>query len=213
MGLSPDGKWALSIVYALPHRLLLYPTGPGVAKVVKNDAIEAYLWAGWFPDGKRILFAGNEPGRSTRLYAQDLDGGRPRPVGPEGVVTEANSLSPDGRLVAASPQAGDAPAALYPIDGGEPRPIAGLGKDGLPVRWSADGRWLYIRERPSGPLTRIHRLDVATGRKEPWKELTPPAPFGASGGLFYVALAPEVGAYVYTYFSRPSQLYLVEGLK
>ena len=44
------------------------------------------------PDGKRLLVAGFEEGKGQRVYVQDLAGGVPRPVTPEGVAVRANTL-------------------------------------------------------------------------------------------------------------------------
>jgi len=77
------------------------------------------LRGSFFPDGKRIAFTGNEEGEGPRLFVQDLAGGDPKPVSPEGVAAFAgNKVSPDGAFLAA---ASDAGLALYPTAGGEPR--------------------------------------------------------------------------------------------
>ena len=65
--------------------LLLVPTGAGENRQLTGDAIN-HLDARFFPDGKRILFLGSEPGHGARLFVQDLGGGAARPVTPEGVV-------------------------------------------------------------------------------------------------------------------------------
>jgi hypothetical protein len=53
--------------------------------------------ASFFPDGKRIVFYGAEPGRKPRTYVQDLDGGNPTPITSEGIAGWL--LSPDGTSV------------------------------------------------------------------------------------------------------------------
>jgi hypothetical protein len=35
--------------------------------------------------------------------------------------------------------------ALYPIDNGTPRPLPFLSTSDVPLQWSADGRYLYVR--------------------------------------------------------------------
>ncbi len=68
MSLSPDSKWALaSNTHRLPEQLILLPTGVGEPKTLTHDAIN-HNWAWWFPDGKQILFDGNEPGHARRTY-------------------------------------------------------------------------------------------------------------------------------------------------
>lgn len=68
-GLSPDGKWALSIVPTTPMHLILYPTGAGEPKSLETGRIQAYDSATFFPDGKRIVACGSESRQATRCSA------------------------------------------------------------------------------------------------------------------------------------------------
>ena len=43
--------------------------------------------------------------------------------------------------------------------------------------WSADGRSLYVIEKQE-KTAKVFRRDLATGRREPWKEITPADPAG-----------------------------------
>src|SRR5580698_4085669 len=95
--LSPDGKWASTIV-SNAH-LLLLPTGAGTAKQIDQSDIQKYWYgANWMPDGKQIVFSANRPGHAVQCFAQDVDGGKPRPLTPEGVIF--CKISPDGKLIA-----------------------------------------------------------------------------------------------------------------
>jgi serine/threonine protein kinase len=80
-GFSPDEKWALAVIYA-PPQLVIYPTGPGETRRPPRGDLETYHSASWFPDGKSILVVGNEAGKASRCYAQDVSGGPPRAVTP-----------------------------------------------------------------------------------------------------------------------------------
>ncbi|HYM08419.1 MAG TPA: protein kinase, partial [Terriglobales bacterium] len=82
--LSPDQKWVIVQSPGSPEQLRLLPTGAGETQPLTNDSIN-HQWARWFPDGKRFVFSGNEPGKGVRLYTQDLSGGTPKPISPEGV--------------------------------------------------------------------------------------------------------------------------------
>ena len=93
IGFSPDGKWALAIIDT-PPQLVIYPTGPGETRRLPRGDLETYQSAGWFPDGKSVLVVGNEAGKASRCYAQDVSGGPPRPVTPE--ATTNGRVSPDG---------------------------------------------------------------------------------------------------------------------
>ena len=217
LALSPDTRW----VVAFPHnatsgviaRLFLTPTGAGEPRPLPAGKIASYFDAFWFGDGKRLLLAAAEEGRPRRLFVQDLPDGEPRPATPEGVTTTTHSISPDGEWVAARRFEPGALFALYPVAGGEPRPIPGLLLQETPLRWSGDGRFLFIRVPDKTPLpVRIARLDLATGRREPWLSLAPPDPAGVAG-IADIQLSADGRGYIYTYFRGLGDLYLVEGLR
>jgi Tol biopolymer transport system component len=99
--ISSDGKWVLSVLTTSPEQLRLMPTGPGEPKRLEAGSIENYLGASFFPDGKRILLCGKEPGGSAGLYVQELSGGKPRRIG-EGVTPlGSHPISPDGKTIVA----------------------------------------------------------------------------------------------------------------
>ncbi len=209
--LSPDGKWALSILYT-PPQLALLPTGAGEVRQVERGPIEQYSAGGnWFPDGKRIAFQGREPGHDWRCYVQNIDGGPPRPITPEGTTASSGGIfiSPDSRFVIAS-DAQHQPS-LYPVAGGAPQPIAHLESEDEIIGWSSDGRSLYLARTQEMPI-RVYRLDPSTGRRELLKEVLPADPAGifAPNDIF---VTPDGKGYVYSVRRMLSDLYVVEGLK
>jgi len=208
--LSPDGKWALAInARSEPAQIVLLPTGAGGPKIVTKDAINHQV-AVFFPDGKRILFSGNEPGRGTRLYVQDLEGGKPQAITPEGIrLWRSKPISPDGKSVIARGPEGR--VFLYDISPSEPRPVPGLEPGEIPVQWSPDGKSIYVYRRGDVPA-RVFRVERETGKRELWKELQP----GDTTGLEEVAnvwLTPDGRSYVYNHIRTLCDLYLAEGLK
>ena len=171
LGLSPDHRWVLAALPADRYLLRALPVGPGEVRVL---AAKKFIinWAGWFPDGNRILLQGSEAGRGSRLHVLEVSTGSTRPLTPEGVhpVAYSNLISPDGRLV---PAVGpDRTVSLYPTDGGEPRRIPGLAPEELPCGWDALGRVLFVY-RPGELPAHIYRLDIQTGARQAWKELMP----------------------------------------
>jgi Tol biopolymer transport system component len=209
--LSPDGKWIISQPLD-PPRLAIVPTGPGEAKPIVHQRFDSYLWANWFPDGKRILFVASEVGHGLRPYVQDLSGGAPRAIAPEGTTmkTGSSAISPDGTLLALI--GADRRVALYSTAGDSaPRALPALGPGDLPSRWSEDGRFLFVFRGDRLPAA-IHRLDLASGMKEPWKEVGPTDPAGVTG-VGHVLVTPDGRSYAYNYMRALSDLYLVEGLK
>jgi Tol biopolymer transport system component/predicted Ser/Thr protein kinase len=207
--LSPDGKWALAITrIASEPQIVLYPTGAGETRTLPREGLVAQA-ADWLPDGKQILMTASEAGRGSRLYLRDLSGGKPRAISPEGYRSFLRMISPDGKLVAV--RGPDQRLYLYPLAGGEPSAIPGLTAEDTPTAWSADGRFLYVYRRRELPA-KVYRLDVATGRKEFWRELMP---FDAAGvrSISPPLVTPDGKSYAYAYIRTLSDLYLVEGLK
>ncbi len=211
MALSPDGKWALCTRPDEPSQLFLLPTRAGEAKSVGHGQLSEVIstHAEWFPDGKRVLFSATEAGKSVRLYVQDLEGGTPKPISPEGTNPIGFAVSRDGQVVAAVGP--DAKGYFFPLTGGEPRPIPGLAQEEIPIQWDAIGHSLYVY-RPSELPARVYRLDVDSGKRTLWKELMPPDPAGVEY-VGPVLPTPDGKAYVYGYRRLLSDLYLVEGLK
>ena len=135
----------------------------------------------------------------------------PNPITPEGIRVKVcgKLISPDGKLVVAF--APDGIVTLYPVEGGEPRPLPGITPGEIPIRWNGDGRSLFIFRGQEMPA-KLYRFDVSTQQREPWKELMPSDPAGVSMTNF-VALTPDGKSYAFTYERTLSDLYLVEGLK
>ncbi len=160
-GLSPDGKWALSMLDTPPRELVLLPTSAGESTNLPGGSIDKFYAAEWFPDGKRILVSGSEPGHRLRCYIQDLAGGVPIPKTPEG--TYGCLVSPDAKLILAKGPKKE--VSLYPVAGGESGAVLRLDPQDEPIRFSTDGRFLYFYAyRETETLAKVYRLEVATGR-------------------------------------------------
>src|SRR5262249_34891793 len=140
IGLSPDGKWVLSLLPTVPPRLECLPTGTGEKWQLNLDGLTC-LAASWFPVGQRVLLQAHEPGREPRLYVQDLTAGKPKPFMPEGVGI--GPISPDGRRVATAGP--DGKKVLYCVDGGEPEPLPALAPEDQLIGWSEDGALFVTR--------------------------------------------------------------------
>jgi Tol biopolymer transport system component len=207
MALSPDGKWALARSTTTPAPLLLLPTGVGEAKPLSNDSIN-HLNGSWLPDGKQLVFSGNEAGHGFRLYVASPGDAKPRPISPEG-VNPAVVLSAKGDFAASVGP--DHKIYLYPTAGGEPVLVSGSEPDEAPTGWSADGRSLYVFRFGQIPA-RVFEIELSTGKRKLWKELVPADAAGIDT-IRGVDITPDARAYVYGYIRTLSDLYMVEGLK
>ncbi|MGB7584187.1 MAG: hypothetical protein WBM11_05010, partial [Terriglobales bacterium] len=207
VALSPDGKWALSRPNSIPSPLVLLPTGVGEARPLTHDSIN-HLWARWLPDGKRLVFSGNEPGHGFRLYVESPGEGKPRPISPEG-VNPSVVISPNGDYAASVGP--DHKIYLYSIAGGEPVPVHGAEPDEAPTGWSGDGHSLYVFRFGEIPA-KVYELEWSTGKRKLWKELVPADAAGIDT-IRGVTISRDSKAYIYGYIRTLSDLYLVEGLK
>jgi dipeptidyl aminopeptidase/acylaminoacyl peptidase len=208
--LSPDGKWAAVVRPGPPSRLVLVPTGAGEEKTLQAGNIEDYdrLNVRWSGDGRTLLFGAHERAHGDRLYLQDVSGGPPRPLTPDGLHTESSSISPDGRFVLVEEDG----YWIYAVDGGPKRPVSGLrkGVDFVWRNWSADGRYIYAWDPTQLPF-RVSRVELTTGKREPWKTIMPQDPVGIwTGDLI---LTPDGKSYAYNCSRDLSDLFLVEGIK
>ncbi len=208
--LSPDGKWALSVVVSDPPKLLLLPTGPGETVTLERGPIVIYSRGAWLPDGKSVLFNGNEAGKQRRAYLQAIAGGPPKPITPEGVDVVPRSLTPDGNWVAAVNQ--DQKIVLYPIHGGDPRSVPGVEPREFPIRFNTDGSELYVVRSGPYPVS-VYKVDVNSGRRRVLRQLDPTERAGMVPQRVdrgFIDITPDGSAVAYTYVRIRGGLYLVE---
>ena len=209
IALSPDGRWAVSQTQRTRFsQLTLLPTRAGEARALTSDEIN-HSWTRFLPDGKRLVFSGNEEGKGTRLYVMEIDGGKQRPLSPEGIHATAFTVAPDGKTVAGI--GADQLGYLYPVTGeGEPRRIPSLEAGEQPISWSADGRSLYVY-RPGELPARVFVLDVEKGTRTPFRQLMPADPAGVET-IGPILITPDGKTCIFGYHRTLSDLYLVEGL-
>ncbi len=210
MAVSPDGRWVTANTPREERpRLWLYPTGAGEKKLLPIGELRVESSADWMRDGSAIVFTANEPGRGSRVFTIPVAGGAPKPVTPEGYRLVPRTVSPDGKsVVVVGP---DRKRYFYALAGGEPQAIPGLEPDETAAGWSADGRSLYVYRRRDVP-SRVFRLDIASGKRELWKELKPSDGSGIQD-IAPVIPTPDGQEYVYGYSRTLSDMYVVDGLK
>ncbi|HEV2521276.1 MAG TPA: winged helix-turn-helix domain-containing protein [Candidatus Acidoferrales bacterium] len=207
--LSPDGKWALSIVPAPNDQIVLLPTGAGNPKSLDRGPVEHYQHFGarWFPNSEQIVFVGYEAGHGPRCYIQNIEGGKPRAFTPDG--TALCSVSPNGQILELMD---DARALLFSsVTSEQPEKVFKFEPSELPIGWTPDGKFLYLVQTVREPAT-ITRLEIASGRRSLWKQLPPP-PIKTIMKADCVVITPDGRSYAYEYMNHSSDLYLVQGLK
>jgi len=210
--LSSDGRFALAVlVHARPQQLIVAPTGAGETRTLDPGAIVRYSRAVWDGTGRSVVFAGIDEKDRERLYVQDVAEGPPRAVTEEGVTLAriGRPVSPDGRqVVAVGP---DGVPALYPLAGGQPVALPGLGELDVPICWTTDGRELMVA-RYENDSSRIERVDVTSGRTRPWSRLGRSLPSGLLG-QDRILVTPDGESYAYSRVRYFTDLYLTSPLR
>ena len=206
---SRDGKWVLAVTFQGTNDILVIPTGTGEPRRLASLSFQPH-WGDWLPSGQELLLSGGEAGHANRIYRVNVKSGAARPVTAEGVtpVPYAQIISPDGKSVLALGP--DGSPGVYSTENGERKAIPGMEPGEQPIGWTADAASIYAY-RPTVPA-RVFRVELATGKRQLWKELTPADPVGV-----YFIRPPHIAAdgksYAYNYGRILSDLYVADGLK
>ena len=207
-GLSPDGKWAISVLKN-PDRVTLVPVGPGQPRTISIPGLEHIANGNvhFLGDGKRITLNANERGHAARTYIVDFEGGKPIPITPEGITS--GLISPDGEYMVRADRAMG--VGVYPAAGGAPRLIPNLQSDFVPIQWSEDTSSVY-GYLPGHIPTEVYKVSLNTGQKTLIQELNPET------SVAVVHMAPVVmtrdgSRFAYSYYQVSSVLYLISGLR
>jgi hypothetical protein len=206
LSISRDGQWVLASVGLEPTRLDALPVGAGEPRTIPTGDLEVYQ-AGWFPDGS-ICCLGREPGHGPRLFRVNAATGKREPFSEEGLSYFEQLVSPDGRLVVAN--GNDQKAWIFPVDGGAPSPVKGARDFERTIAWSEDGSGIFVFSRGELP-GKMWRIDLATGERKLWREISPPDRTGVEG-VASIRMTADASTFAYSYYQRLSALYVVEGL-
>jgi Tol biopolymer transport system component len=202
--LSPDGQWVLAEVGS-PRKLMLLPAGVGESRQLTDDKTD-HRAAAWLPDGKAIVYTTSEPGHGSRTFLLDLQGGSPRALTPEG--TAGLWITPDGKFLLAKNSKAQ---WLYPIAGGEPQKLNFMADPNEAIMgFSPDGKSLRVHTRTL-PV-QVFNIDLATGHRTLWKEISPADPAGAQM-MFGLTFTGDGKSYAYSMSRVLSDLFVVDGLK
>ena len=188
---------------------MVVPTGAGETRTLDPGPVVQYSRAVWDNTGRRVVFSGTDKQKSTRVYVQDVAGGPPQPVTRNDVSLGkiGRPVSPDGRrVVAVGP---DGVPALYPLAGGDPVPIPGLGDQDVAICWTPNGRESWWRATSGDAVARR----AGGGRERPHAALEPDRPRPPGGLSSRVLVTPDGESYAYGYMRVLSDLYLTSELR
>lgn len=203
--LSADGKWALVVLPADP-RIQVVPVGAGQTRVLQWDGIVP-RWAFLFPDGQHILIETSPTAPNQGVYLADLTGSAPKLL-VAGIVNTW-TVSPDGKTFLG--QRKDQ-AILYSIADKSEKPISGMQANERPIGWAVDSEHIFLQTVNDIGIT-LSRLDLETGRREPWQVIQPKDRIGLLPMHTPVGITPDGRRMVFAYGTQLGQLYSTEGLK
>jgi hypothetical protein len=204
MALSPDGSEAVTMPDGDQTRLNLVPLTPGQSRTLSGHGLR-YDWARFFPSGQRLLVGGSFSGGPLSLFIQALDGSKPALVNSSAYL-EHPAISPDGTLIAGVDAEGR--LVLLPAAGGDLKVIATEFRARV-LRWSKSGKSLLAQT--GGVPAKLLRVDLATGKTTPWKEIAPSDLAGVNT-IWPVVLSADERTMVYSFRRNLSELFVVEGL-
>ena len=168
----------------------------------------SYTVVRYMPDGKHLIGAGAEPGKSGRTYLIDAQTGDSKPLTPEGYT--GTTFSHDGSKVAM--RGPDGSWGVWTMADSKFTPIPSLDSKYGVREWTRDDRELYATSsRAEERRARVFRVDPKTGKMEFWKEFG-----GDMTGIQSVGqplMAQAADAYVYIYTQTLSEGYVVKGLQ
>jgi eukaryotic-like serine/threonine-protein kinase len=208
---SSDGQWALSLIYGPPSRLLLLPVGAGKTVELPNPDKLTIQAAAFVPGRRQVVLVAGEGREQNSGYVQDLDTGAMRAFTGKGMNPATYNtvpISPDGARVWL--EGPDGRSSLYPIAGGKPAPLPGVEPGERVIRWTGDGGAIFVSNFRGMPQ-RIVRVDIATGRRTPVKELMPAQISGVR--RTEISMTPDGRSVLFSYSRLLASLYVVTGLK
>jgi Tol biopolymer transport system component len=204
---SPDEKTVASPLLTRPPQLALYPVGTGESRRLALGDIVNFASVAWFPDGQHVLLEASKEGQPLRTYEMDLQGGKPRELGPTDFTGFA--VANDGQNIAGRNGAGE--AVVFNRETQKVQLIRGIGPQDRIEKWTKDGQALLVTTATPWDA-QIYRVEVASGKKNLLQkvELSEKA-----GSIFNVRAfyAEDSKTYVYNTRRVLGSLYVVEGLE
>jgi hypothetical protein len=163
--------------------------------------------AKWFPSSDaKIILTGSEANRQMRTFSQELSGGQPIPITPEGIVGVL--LSPDERRLIAADETGR--QGVYSFADHAFKPIAGLEHGERILRWNSAGNAVFIFNPLQLPI-KIYQLDPSSGTRSLVTEIVPRSTSGLMGDV-YLFVTPDGRSAIYGLRRYLIDLFEVNGL-
>ena len=204
--ITSDGKWAIVILPDDPaRRVQIVPVGPGQARVLHWDGMQP-RWAQWFPDGHRILLLADQSGQAEAVYLTDVDGSTPKQLSPGGAPWGA--VAPDGTSLLVYQNGA---VVVRSMSDGTSKPIPGVQAAEQPIGW-ADSKHVFVQATTATGVS-IYKVDVESGRREPWQTITPKDAVGLRPMITPTAITADGRWMAFSCRTQLGQLYRSDTLK
>jgi Tol biopolymer transport system component len=210
VALSPDGQTALASLPSQKNDVFLLPTGAGQPRKLNFDFYtKAFLTATWMPDGRSLIIrCAKSSSNQPRSWLYDIETANARPLTPEGIPNSV--LSSDAKFIVA--KCIDEGNCIYKIPNGDAEKISGLKPEDIVIGATTEPQWFYVSNLTTTLSRKIEIVNIFTGERKPWKEITPPDVAGVVPPV-NIRITPTGNSYVYTYRRVLADLYLAKGLK
>jgi serine/threonine protein kinase/Tol biopolymer transport system component len=211
MSLSPDGRFVASRLPNDFSHITILPTGAGESKTIRIPGFSfGNAPAPWFRDGNRILLVASKSSGANRWWIYEFASQKMTPVvSAEGFFGIKPLISPDQKsLLSRHPEGG---YCFYSLNGEVLKKEPALENTDLLLQWTESDQAIFVSKPGQIPLP-IFRVELDSGKRTLWKEITPPDPSGITGALNLV-ITPDGKSYAYTYRRVLSDLYLVPALQ
>jgi hypothetical protein len=205
--ISPDEKWVTAILPSDLTKVAMLPTGIGQMKTNGDQAFR-YQSASWSSDGKKLIVQASRSGAPLRFWVQDIGGGAPVPVTPEGVGDRLVRLGHSDWVSARK----DGATLLYPIDGGAPITAVGISETDFVVSGSEESDVIYVSPASTAIQRSLWRVNIRTGKRSPFVTIGPIDPVGIVGCCIPI-LSADQKWYIFEQIRSLSVLYVASGLK
>lgn len=205
LALSGDGRQALMLEEEGLRRLVIVPVGSGAPRPLPPGPLVSFRWAAFRPGNQGLVLFASEVGKSPRLYLQDLLGGLPRPLGPEGFTPCLGALDSSGAMLLGTLQG---KAALLSLDTERDRSLDRISSELQPIGWVGKDA-VFTKAIREG--AQLFRSPGGLGMPQPWKRIEP----SDRAGLFPVrriALSADGRTLVYQTYRLLSDLYVIGNL-
>jgi hypothetical protein len=205
---SPDGRYVVASDLSSFHHARIVPIGPGPTRELPLGNLHVNF-ADWMPNGKELVLNGAMKGEAGRnLYLMEIETGAIRRIHDRRIIGQALIISPDGTRMLARTESFH--AAIFFLDGSEPRVFEALGQGWRPAGWFADSASFFAYGTGSIPAP-IQRVDAETGVREAWGEVAPLVRSGVEG-VNSLRISQDGERYAYSYMCNSSALCYAKGL-